>query len=98
MKLETKIKKLYNNPAIGLIEIDTFLKKLLEYNIDIELDELKNVLSKEESYTINKPAKTKFIIRKVLVYYVYEQLQADLVFTDTKQTGLASQNDNYKYL
>ena len=37
-------------------------------------------------------------MRKVLVYYVYEQLQADLVFMDTKQTGPASQNDNYKYL
>ena len=37
-------------------------------------------------------------MRKVLVYYVYEQLQADLVFMDTKQTGPANQNDNYKYL
>ena len=37
-------------------------------------------------------------MRKVLDYYVYEQLQADLVFMDTKQTGPANQNDNYKYL
>ena len=37
-------------------------------------------------------------MRKVLVYYVYEQLQADLVFMDTKQTGPTNQNDNYKYL
>ena len=37
-------------------------------------------------------------MRKVLVYYVYEQLQADLVFMNTKQTGPTNQNDNYKYL
>ena len=37
-------------------------------------------------------------MRKVLVYYVYKQLQADLVFMDTKQTGPANQNDNYKYV
>ena len=37
-------------------------------------------------------------MRKVLVYYVYEQLKVDLVFMDTKQTGPANQNDKYKYL
>ena len=90
MKLGIKIRNLYNNPEIGLIGVDAFHKKLQEYDIDIELDELKNILSKEESYSINKPAKTKFPMRKALVYYVYEQLQADLVFMDTKQTGPAN--------
>ena len=81
-----------------LIGVNAFHNKLIEHGINTDLDELKNILSKEESYTINKPAKTKFKMRKVLVYYVYEQLQADLVFTDTKQTGPANQNDNFNYL
>ena len=70
----------------------------MDYGIKIDLDKLQNILSKEESYTLNKPAKTKFTMRKVLVYYVYEQLQAELFYTDTKQTGPENQNDNYKYL
>ena len=98
MTIEGKIRKLYNDPQIGLIGVNAFHNKLIEYGINIDLDELKNILSKEESYTTNKPAKTKFKMRKVLVYYVYEQLQADLVFMDTKQTGPANQNDNNKYL
>ena len=53
MKFETKIRNLYNNPKIGLIGIDAFHKKLQAYDIDIELDELKNILSTEENYTIN---------------------------------------------
>ena len=72
MKLEIKIINLYYEPEIGLIRVDAFHKKLQENDIDIELHELKNILSKEESYTINKPAKTKFPMRKVIVYYVFE--------------------------
>ena len=37
----------------------------MDYGINIDLDELKNILSKEK-YIINKPAKTKFIMRKAL--------------------------------
>jgi hypothetical protein len=76
---------MYNDPNIGLIGVNAFHDKLVEYGIDIDLDELKRILSKEDSYTINKPAKTKFPTRKLIVYYVYEQLQADLVFMDNKQ-------------
>lgn len=96
--MENKIRKLYNDPEIGLIGVNTFHDKLVEHGIDIELNELKRILSKEESYTINKPAITKFTTRKVIVYYVYEQLQADLVFMDNKQGAPAKYNDNIKYL
>ena len=37
-------------------------------------------------------------MRKDLVYYIYEKLQTDLVFMDTKQPRPTNQNDNYKYL
>ena len=96
--MEAKVRNIFNDPAIGLIGINAFHDKLIEYGIKIELDDLARILSKEESYIINRPTKTKFVMRKVIVYYVYEQLQADLVFMDTKQSGPASQNDNYKYL
>jgi hypothetical protein len=97
-----KIRKLYNDPEIGLIGVNAFHDKLVEYGIDIDLDELKRILSKEDSYTINKPAKTKFPTRKLIVYYVYEQLQADLVFMDStrssSQGAPAKDNDGTKYL
>jgi hypothetical protein len=96
--MENKIRKLYNDPEIGFIGVNAFHDKLIEHGIDIDLDELKRILSKEESYTINRPAKTKFTTRKVIVHYVYEQLQADLVFMDNKQGAPAKTNDNIKYL
>jgi hypothetical protein len=100
--MENKIRKLYNDPEIGLIGVNAFHDKLVEYGIDIDLDELKRILSKEDSYTINKPAKTKFPTRKLIVYYVYEQLQADLVFMDgtgkSSQGAPAKDNDGTKYL
>ena len=40
MKIENKIRKLYNDPAVGLVGIDALQKKLQEYDIDIDLDEL----------------------------------------------------------
>ena len=96
--MEDKIRKLYNDPDIGLIGVNAFHDKLIEYGIDIDLEELKRILSKEDSYTINKPAKTKFPTRKLIVYYVYEQLQADLVFMDNKQGAPAKDNDGTKYI
>ena len=96
--MENKIRKLYNDPSIGFIGVNVFHDKLIEHGINIEIDELKRILSKEESYTINRPAKTKFITRKVIVYNVYEQLQADLVFMDNKQGAPAKENNNIKYL
>ena len=95
---ENKIRKLYNNTDVGFTGVNIFHNKLFEFGINIDLDELKTILSKEESYTMNRPVKAKFATRKVIVYYVYEQLQTDLIFMDTKQYGLASQNNNYKYL
>jgi len=96
--MENKIRKIYNDPAVGFIGVNAFHDKLIEYGIDIELDELKRILSKEDAYTINRPAKTKFTTRKVIVHYVYEQLQADLVFMDNKQGAPAKENNSTKYL
>ena len=95
--MENKIRKIYNDPKIGLIGINAFHDKLVEHGIDIELDELKQILSKEDSYTINRPARKRFNTRKVMAYDVYGQLQADLVFMDNKQE-LGKDNDNVKYL
>jgi hypothetical protein len=85
--------------------LNAFHNKLIEYGVDIDLDELKRILSKEDSYMINKPAKTKFPTRKLIVYYVYEQLQADLVLMDARsgstrssQGAPAKDNDGTKYL
>ena len=50
MTIEDKIRKLYNDPQIGLIGVNAFHNKLIEYGINIDLDELKNILSKEESH------------------------------------------------
>jgi len=91
--MENKIRKIYNDPNTGLIGVYAFHEKLIENGIDIDIDELKRILSKEESYTINKPAKTKFQTRKVIANYVIEQLQADLAFMP-----YTKENDNIKYL
>ena len=96
--MEDKIRQIYNDPKIGLVGVNAFHDKLIEYIIDIDLDELKRTLSKEDLYSINKPAKRKFIIRKVFIYYVYEQLQADLVFMDVKLGAPAKLDNNVKYL
>ena len=96
--MEDKIRQIYSDPNIGVVGLNAFHDKLVEYGINIDLDELKRILSKQDSYTINKPAKRKFIMRKVIIYNVYEQLQADLVFMDVKQSAPAKLNDNIKYL
>jgi len=58
--MENKIRKIYNDPKIGLIGIDAFHEKLMEKDIKIDIDELRTILSKEDSYTINRPARKHF--------------------------------------
>ena len=96
--MEDRIRQIYKDPKVGEVGVNAFHDKLIVYGIDIDLDELKRILSKKDSYTINKPAKHKFIMRKVIIYNVYEQLLADLVFRDVKQGAPAKLNDNVKYL
>ena len=91
--MENKIRKIYNDPKIGLIGIEAFHEKLIEKDIKIDINELRTILSKEDSYTINKPARKTFPTRKVIVYSVYEQLQADLAFMN-----YVKENDGIKYL
>jgi len=47
--MENKIRKIYNDPNTGLIGVYAFHEKLIENGIDIDIDELKRILSKEES-------------------------------------------------
>ena len=96
--MENKIRNIYNDPKVGLIGVNAFHDKLIEHGIDIKLDELKQILSKEDSYTINRPARKRFNTRKVIAYEVYGQLQADLVFMNNKQGAPAKYNDKTKYL
>ena len=78
--------------------MNAFHDKLVEHSTDIDLDELKRILSVEDSYTMNKLAKRKFVMRKVIIYNVYEQLLADIIFMDVKQSAPVKLNDNIKYL
>src|SRR5208283_4889600 len=91
--MEDKIRNIYNDPKIGLIGVNAFHEKLIENDVDIDIDELKRILSKEESYTLYKPTRKRFQTRKVIVNYVFEQLQADLAFMVH-----VKENDNVKYL
>ena len=59
MTTEEKIKKVYNDPLIDQIGINAFHNKLLDYGINIALDELKYILSKEESYKKKLAGKTQ---------------------------------------
>lgn len=90
--------KLYNDPKIGFVNIETFNKKLKEKGINVTNTKLKSILSTENSYSINKSIKKHYLSRKVIVYNVFEQLQADLVFMDNPQGAPAKDNDGIKYL
>eukprot|EP00734_Pompholyxophrys_sp_LG126_P000099 Pompholyxophrys_sp_v1_NODE_6_length_8036_cov_9.951134.p2 type:complete len:370 gc:universal NODE_6_length_8036_cov_9.951134:6863-7972(+) len=99
MDKKNLIKQLYHDPEVGLRGIDSFLKKLKERDIEIKKEELKNILSEMESYTLNRPVRKKPPEeRKIIVPDVFNTLQADLVFMDVPQGAPASQNDGIKYL
>jgi hypothetical protein len=97
-KLVEKIIRLYNNPKFGFVNLDVFSEKLKEKGINVSRQELEKILSPEDSYSLNKAVRKHFPSRKVLVYNVFEQLQADLVHMDNPQGAPAKDNDGIKYL
>ena len=52
--MEDKIRQRY--PKAGLIAVNAFHDKLVEYGIYSDLDDLKRIFSMEDSYTVNKMA------------------------------------------
>lgn len=98
IKTIDKIIELYNDPKFGFVNVDTFRKKLNEKGIKVTREDLKTILSTENSYSLNKAVKKHYSSRKVIVVNVFEQLQADLVHIDNPQGADAKDNDGTKYL
>lgn len=74
------------------------LKKLytaaLKKQPNLKLKQVENWLAKQNAYTLFKQRKKKFLRVPILVNYIDEQWQADIL----DMTWLARQNDGYKYI
>lgn len=92
------IKKHFEDPKVGLSGVEATHKKLKEKGKDVSREEVKEALNELESYTLNKPVKKNFATKKVIVYDVDDQWQADLVEMDVPQGAPASENDGVRYL
>jgi hypothetical protein len=96
---EEKIKALYENPKFGLSGLSAFAEKLKkEKNINLSVKELEKILSNLDSYSLTKAVRKSYPTRKVMVFDVFSQLQADLVHMDVPQGAPAKENDGVKYL
>ena len=93
--MEIKIKELYNNPKTGLVGSKKFHKKLHEKGISIDKENLKEILSSIPAYSLHKQLKKRIKRRKIIVFRVFEQLQADLVEINKANLTI---NENISYL
>ena len=74
--------------------VNNFYKVAKSRNPSITLENVKQFLSKQLSYSLHKPIARRFSTRPVMVYYVDEQWQIDLV----DMSKLSKANKGFKYL
>lgn len=80
---------IYFNPKTGYTGVQPLVKRA-------KASKMKTIkwLELQPSYTLHKPARRQYTRNKVLVSYIDEQWQADLVDLQS----LSKYNDNYRYL
>lgn len=83
------IRKLYRDPAKGLIGVKAFSEKL-----NLPLQKVKEALKGEDTYTNTAPAVTKFPRRKTYVDGIDDQWQADLM----DMNGQIDANNGFRYI
>lgn len=71
-----------------------FIKELRKKYKKLNVNKINNWFLNNESYTIHKPIRKKFLRNKVIVNGIDDTWQADLV----DLTNLAHINDNYKFI
>jgi len=79
INMNNSFSKLYYNPKKGFSGVSSLLSRVRQDNPKIKRQELVEWLSKQNTYTMHKPARKKYSRNKVLVSSIDEQWQADLV-------------------
>lgn len=90
------LSKLYYNPKspVGYTGLQALYKAAKKISKKIKLDDVKNWLRKQQTYTLHKPIRRKFVRRKTVVAGIDYQWQGDLADV----SSLAKYNDKYRYL
>ena len=96
MKDEQYLRELYYNTEspVALSNIRNIWMKIKEDGRKIKYKDLKQFLLEQPTYTKHKKAVEKFIKRKVMVSYVDQQWQADLI----DMQKLEKYNNGYKWI
>ena len=90
------LSKLYYDPKspVGYTGLQALYKAAKKISKKIKLDDVKNWLRKQQTYTLHKPIRRKFVRRKTVVAGIDYQWQGDLADV----SNLAKYNDKYRYL
>lgn len=90
------LSKLYYNPKspVGYTGLQALYKAAKKISKKIKLDDVKNWLRKQQTYTLHKPIRRKFVRRKTVVAGIDYQWQGDLADV----SSLVKYNDKYRYL
>ena len=86
---EEKLSNIYYNPKTGYSGINDITRKSEESPTQV-----KQYLNSQNVYTLHKPIRRKFNRRKVFVYRIDEQWQADLVDMQL----YSQENEGYNYM
>ena len=90
------LSKLYYDPKspVGYTGLQALYKAAKKISKTIKLDDVKNWLRKQQTYTLHKPIRRKFVRRKTIVAGIDYQWQGDLADV----SNLAKYNNKYRYL
>ena len=96
MKKEQYLRELYYSPEspVAFSNIRNIWMKIKEEKKKIKYNELKQFLLEQPTYTKHKKAVEKFVRRKVMVSYIDQQWQADLI----DMQKLEKYNKGYKWI
>ena len=76
---EQQLREIYCNPRTGFQSAERLYQKALEGGLNVTRKEVKEWLKSQDTYTRYKPIIRKHKFRQMIVYYLGEQLQVDLV-------------------
>lgn len=93
VKKDTLLHQLYYNPA-GYGGVQELYKAARQHMKSITVDQVRNWLRGQRTYTLHKPIRRKFSRRKTVVGGIDHQWQADLA----DMQSLSMDNSHYRYL
>lgn len=94
--MDKLLSKLYYDPQspVGYTGLQALYKAAKKFSTKIKLDDVKTWLRKQQTYTLHKPIRRKFLRRKTLVAGIDYQWQGDLA----DMSNLIKFNDKNRYL